>query len=120
MARKRKRPVSTNERPHFTDIYLNQLPLAQLGKRAVYWDGAQQGFGIRIGDSGVKTFVAQKRLDGRPILVTLLRHNGHNLRAAQQAYDKAVDKIAKGIHPTHEKRRNVETTLSHAVADYIE
>jgi hypothetical protein len=41
------------ERPHFTEPYLKSLPLPPSGKRAVHWDGANPGFGIRISDTGV-------------------------------------------------------------------
>jgi hypothetical protein len=109
----------TAERPHFTDVFLNSLPAAKPGKRAVHWDGAEPGFGIRIGDSGVKTFIAQKRLDGRPVMVTLGRFNGRNLKAARKAYDAAVEKIGNGSHPTHEKRAAISNTLGEVAEAFL-
>lgn len=107
------------ERPHFTEPYLKSLPLPAPGKRVVHWDGANPGFGIRISDSGVKTFVAQKRLDGRPIMVTLGRFTGRNFNAMRKLYDQKVAEIEMGHHPTEMKREAKGTTLAQVVDDYV-
>ena len=106
-------------RPHFTEPYLKSLPLPPPGERVVHWDGANPGFGIRVSDTGARTFICQKRLDGRPILVTLGRFTGRNFNAMRQKYDETVAKIDKGHHPTQEKRQAIGTSLADIVADYI-
>ena len=67
----------------------------------------------------MKTFVAQKRLDGRPILVTLGRFTGRNFNAMRKLYDQTAERIDKGHNPTQEKRQAAGSTLGDVVADYI-
>jgi integrase len=85
--------------------------------KQVVWDGSLPGFGVRVFPSGVKSFILQRRVNGRERLVTLGRYGA---LTPQQARDLAVQelaKIARGIDPAQERRAKREAAKreKHAV-----
>lgn len=83
------------------------------------WDTALRGFGLRVTPER-KTYVAQARVSGRTVRVTLGPHGPLTLEQARQEARKKLGELAKGVHLNRERRsdRTKATTLTAAYADY--
>lgn len=76
----------------------------------ILWDEATRGFGLRIYATGAKIWVAQKKLEKRPIRVHLGRFPDMSLNKAREEAEDALNKIRKGIDPNLEKRQQARET----------
>jgi integrase len=86
-----------------------------------YWDDELSGFGLRVTPTR-KTYIAQRRVAGRTVRVTL---GPHGVFTPDQARNEALKKLgdmAKGVdHNLVAKRKLVRgVTLDEAYGDYIE
>lgn len=76
--------------------------LKPTGKRSVVWDSVLPGHGIRVTETGHRSFVVARTLAGtRPKLVwvTLGQHPLMTLEQARDAAREALGLLARGIHP---------------------
>ncbi len=83
-------------------------------------DGELKGFALRITAGGVRSFVVEKRIDGRVKRVTLGRYGELTVEQARREAQKTLGKIATGINPIAEREhdRLRRTTLAHAWEDF--
>ena len=98
---------------------VDALPLVEAGQ-VIYWDRTLKGFGIRI-TPGSKTYVVQKKIDGRAVRISL---GAHGLLTPDQARDMALQELAamaRGINPRVEKQaaRAAQVTLGDAFGEYL-
>lgn len=88
----------------------------------IHWDDDLRGFGLRVTQSGVKSFVLQRRINGRERRITIGRY-GESLPAdkARKVARKLDGQIIDGLDPVAEKQRQrAETvTLREAFDDYL-
>lgn len=87
----------------------------------LYWDDELQGFGLRVTDKGVRSYIVQGRVNGKSRRVTIGRH-GH--KTAEQARKKAkavLGQMTDGVDPVAERRRAkaMSATLQDVVDDYV-
>ncbi|MEO0629886.1 MAG: Arm DNA-binding domain-containing protein [Planctomycetota bacterium] len=98
-------------------------------KDRTYWDTELPGFGIRVGrprldpDSGrelppVRTFIAQKDIDGRTRRVTVGRYGVYTVEAARKRAMALLVQMNEGIDPTAARR--AEKVASMTLAEAID
>ncbi|RWQ46998.1 MAG: site-specific integrase [Mesorhizobium sp.] len=69
------------------------------------WDSKVKGFGVRVSPKGTKTFVLLYRFEGRPRRYTIARYPDLSLADARDKAQAAKGKIANGIDPQSEKKK---------------
>jgi integrase len=83
-------------------------------------DGELKGFALRITASGTKSFVIEKRIDGRVRRITLGRYGELTVEQARKRAHQTLGKIAMGIDPLAEQKqeRARSITLRTAFHDF--
>lgn len=113
-------PLSQNKL-NFTKAILNALKLPSRGKRSLYRDSKTPGLGIRITDTGHKTFIVYRKIDGKPERITLGRYPDLSI---EQARHKAIEinaAIVRGENPNDKRRlERTEATLGNLFHEYME
>ena len=78
--------------------------------QAYYWDEEVTGFGVVVGRTGVKTFVARRWVAGRKVKVTIgvagrARDDGHpwTVALARQRARQLIGEMSAGVNPNAEK-----------------
>ncbi len=100
---------------------IDKLPIPEKGY-ALYWDNKDAGFGLRITSTGVKSFIMQKRVNGRDTRMTIGRYGQLTAEQARKEAEKLGGDIAKGIDPLAEKRRAKleQKTVQEVFEDYLQ
>lgn len=97
-----------------TQLFIDNLKSAPTGTRIEYWDRVHHGFGVRVGDSGVKTFFVMPRLNGRRIRVKLGRHPVLTVKEARERAARIAVACIDGVDP---RRPDAPTALPfHTIA----
>lgn len=88
----------------------------------LHWDDALPGFGLRITASGVRSFIVQKRINGKEHRATLGRYGVLTPEQARREAQKFLGQVAQGNNPVAEKvkARAVSATLKEVVKAYRE
>lgn len=81
-----------SERKRLTDRSVKALKPAPKGKRVEVWDDLVRGFGVRVTDKGVKTFVTYARFRGKPTRRTVGRVDRISLSDARQTAKDWLEK----------------------------
>lgn len=90
--------------------------------QAFYRDGELRGFALRVTNSGVKSFIVEKRINNKKVLrVTIGRYGDITAEQARKEAQKILGKIATGIDLIAEKKFNLvrSVTLDQTYQDYI-
>lgn len=87
----------------------------------IHWDEAVKGYGLRIMASGKKVFVAQGRVRGKPVIVTI---GPYGLFTEDQARKKAqsiLQQMREGIDPRNAKKAEeaAAVTLRTVATEYM-
>ncbi len=104
-------------------IKLNEQTLAAIqppsdAAQAYYWDTEVTGFGVVVGRTGIKTFVARARVDGKKVKTTIgvagrVRDDGHQwtVKLARVRAREILGRMAGGTNPNsgRNQRRDVPT-----------
>ncbi|QYZ65688.1 MAG: hypothetical protein OI74_02285 [Gammaproteobacteria bacterium (ex Lamellibrachia satsuma)] len=91
------------------------------GKKQIFLrDSVLSGFGLRITDRGTKSFIVEKRVEGKVRRQTLGRFGELTVEQARQEAQKTLGKIAMGINPAAERksRQARAITLAQTFADF--
>jgi integrase len=91
-------------RKKLTDRFVEHAPIPASG-RVEYFDMLLPGFGLRVSDSGVKSWVVFYRVRGRQRRHTLERYPRMLLADARDVAREAIKRAALGQDPAAEKRR---------------
>lgn len=109
-----------------TKGFVDKVPLPQIGSdgkpaQAFYRDSTISGFGLRVTSGGAKSFIVEKRVDGRVKRKTLGRYGNLTVEQAKKEAMKFLGKVATGIDPIREvsEKRAQRITLSDAFKDYL-
>ena len=70
----------------------------------LYWDIALPRFGVRVGSGGTKTFMVEKRVNGRTQRMTIGRFGEITAEQARTAATKLLGDVAQGKDPIAERR----------------
>lgn len=84
-------------------------------------DSELKGFAVRITTSGAKSFILEKRIDGKVKRLTLGRYPELTVEQARKEAHKLLGHIATGRNPTAEKKQKElqATTLQQAFNDFL-
>jgi integrase len=100
-----------SEKIVLTDRALKALKPSPSGKRIVTWDAVQPHLGIRVTETGAKSFVVVKRITGvrAPIVHVLGGYPAVALTDARQRARTILSQIAEGVDPkTREAAQEAE------------
>lgn len=86
-----------------------------------YRDSELKGFGVRATASGSRSFVLEKRINGKVKRLTIGRYPEITVEQARKEAQKLLGKIATGINPQAEKRaaKLKGVTLLEVFEDYL-
>ena len=103
-----------------TKSRVGNLPTPHQGQ-AFLRDTILKGFAVRVTGSGAKSFVVEKRIDGKVKRITLGGYPELTVEQARKEAQKLLGKIATGINPIAEKQaeRIRGVTLIDAFADFL-
>jgi integrase len=93
-----------NQSVRLTQTLAEKLP-APDGGQAFYRDSEVRGFGLRVTKAGVRSFILELRIDGKPRRMTLGRVGEINAMQARKKAQMLVGQIADGTNPIEEQER---------------
>ena len=109
-----------------TKSFVDKVPLPESGPdgkstQAFYRDSSISGFGLRVTSGGAKSFIVEKRVDGRVKRKTLCRYGNLTVEQAKKEAMKFLGKVASGVDPVREaqEKRTKRITLHDAFQDYL-
>lgn len=91
----------------------------------IHWDGgydrAVKGYGLRVTASGVRSFVAQGRVQGKAVIVTIGRYGLYTEAEARERAQKVLQQMRDGIDPRDVKRTDeaMAVTLGEVCTAYV-
>ena len=103
-----------------TKMYLDKLESPSTGQ-VFYRDSEIKGFGVRVTPQGIKSFILEKRINGKVKRITLGRYPELTVEQARKEAQKVVGEIARGMNPIAEKKSDKlkKITLKQAFEDYL-
>lgn len=106
---------------NFTIAELKKLPTPEKGTRDYYHDTRVNGLVLQVTGTGAKSFQVYRKVDRRPVRVTLGRFPDMTIEQARRLAQAALSKIAGGVDPNQEKRARQarEITLQDVFEDYL-
>ena len=89
---------------------------------AIHWDDKVPGYGLRVTSSGVRSFVAQGRVLGKAVIVTIGRYGLFTEDQARGKAQKVLQQMREGIDPRDVKRQDeaMKVTLGEVCTAYVE
>lgn len=111
----------------FTKQAIDRLPIPEAmpgnkSRQVFYRDEGLLCFALRVTSSGTKSFIVEKRVNGRTRRITLGRYGDElTLEQARKQAHKLLGEIATGSDPVEEKRKNraQSVTLSEVFEEYL-
>jgi integrase len=103
-----------------TKSYVDKLSTPETGQ-AFIRDAELKGFAVRVTSSGSKSFILEKRIDGKVKRLTLGRYPELTVEQARKEAHKLLGQIAMGRNPPAEKKSESlqGITLQQAFEDFI-
>jgi hypothetical protein len=103
-----------------TKSAVESLPAPARGY-SLHWDGELKGFGMRVTARGVKTFILQRRVNGKERRITIGRLGPLTAEQARREATKLLGAIATGRDPVAERKQaEVEAvTLGETFTEYM-
>ncbi len=108
------------ERISFTIKNLIAIDPPKEGRRVVY-DTRVNGLCVSVTPKGTKSYQVYRKLNDKPLRVTLGRFPDLKIEEARRSAKTVLSKIARGINPIEEKRRQKisRITLSQVFCEYM-
>lgn len=101
-----------------TKTLIDSIPYPESGQ-VFYRDTELKGFGVRVG-TGSKVYIAEGKVDGKTVRVTIGRHGVFTAEQARQEARAILGQIAKGINPNDaaKAKRAKSVSLEDVYQDY--
>jgi len=101
-----------------------EIPVPKPGEKkcqAFYRDSAIPGFALRVTSGGVKSFIAEKRINGKVRRMTLGRYGHLTVEQARREAMQLLGMVATGKDPIADKKAKQakSVTLQEAFEDYL-
>lgn len=86
----------------------------------IHWDDALPGYGLRVTAAGKKTFVAQGRVRGKAVCITIGPYGEFTEAEARDKARKLLQNMREGIDPRDAKKQDeaVKVTLRQVTDEY--
>lgn len=112
---------SANQSVRLTKTLVDRLPLPEAGQ-AFLRDADLKGFGVRVTASGTKSFIVEKRVNGRVRRMTVGRFGELTVEQARKQAVQLLGKVATGVDPVAERRKAEaqSVTLGQVFSAFIE
>lgn len=81
-----------------TKSYIDRVPLPPR-EYQIHWDDTVKGYGLRVTPTGKKVFVAQGRVNGKAIIVTIGTYGTYTEDKARARAQKLLQGMREGIDP---------------------
>ena len=106
---------------NFTKGKLDDLPIPTGNSRPYYHDSIVGGLSVRITSKGVKSFVVQRRINKKPVIITLGRYPEMTIQIARTQAIKALGSISEGINPNNKEKEDLikNISLGQVFSDYL-
>ncbi|MEO1945357.1 MAG: integrase arm-type DNA-binding domain-containing protein [Candidatus Thioglobus sp.] len=106
---------------NFTKGNLDGLPIPVGSSRPYYHDSTVGGLCVRITSKGVRSFAVQRRINKKPVIITLGRYPEMTIQQARNKAIKALNSISEGINPNKQSEdiSIKQVTLEQVFRDYI-
>lgn len=87
----------------------------------IHWDEKLPGYGLRVTVNGVRSFVAQGRVAGKAVIVTIGRFGLYTEDQARAKAQKVLQQMREGIDPRDVKRQDeaMKVTLQEVCDAYV-
>lgn len=88
----------------------------------IHWDEKIPGYSLRVTSNGVRSFVAQGRVLGKAVIVTIGRYGLFTEDQARSKAQKVLQQMRDGIDPRDLKRHDeaMKVTLGEVCTAYVE
>ncbi|MES9933553.1 MAG: integrase family protein [Candidatus Sedimenticola sp. PURPLELP] len=112
--------ISDNQSVKLTKRVVDQVTIPEGKGQAFLRDSVLPGFGLRITPKGTKSYIVEKRIEGRVRRQTLGRHGVLTVEQARREAQKVLGKIAMGIDPVAERKTRAAraVTLGQCFEDF--
>lgn len=93
------------------------------GKDRLYFDTIVKGFGVRVTAAGKRIFVAQRRVDGRPLRLTIGYYPDMSVAVAREQARSKINAMGEGKDPRKQEANEVAApgkTFAEAVDQWLE
>lgn len=78
----------------------------------IYWDDRVAGYGLRVTASGVRSFVAQGRVNGKSVIVTIGRYGLYTEAQARERAQSLLQQMREGIDPREVRKAKVASSVT--------
>lgn len=87
----------------------------------IHWDDRVPGYGLRVTATGVRAFVAQGRVRGKPVIVTIGRYGLYTEDKARAKAQSLLQDMREGIDPRDVKKADeaAKITLQQVCDQYV-
>ncbi|OJW51793.1 MAG: recombinase XerD [Alphaproteobacteria bacterium 41-28] len=106
---------------NFTKKSLDSLSLPKVGKRFYVYDTKVRGLEMMVTAQGSKSFKVYRKLNEKPIRVTLGKYPEMTVEQARTEAQKVITEMLKGKNPNDEKKKlRAETTFEDMFSLFLE
>jgi len=111
----------SNNHINFTKKIIDSLPIPARGKRLYFYDTKIQGLELMVTDQGTKSFKVYRKLDRKPVRITLGKYPEMTVEHARKEAQKVIAELMSGKNPNEEKKKiKNETTFGEMYKLFME
>lgn len=97
--------------PKLTKTFVEGVEVPATGYK-IHWDDRVPGYGVKVTATGVRSFIAQGRVKGKVVIVTIGRFGLYTEDQARKKAQVALQQMRDGINPNAEKKAEAAEQVS--------